>query len=61
MKALKSDLAKKVLADPKAREQLRSYVISTSGGTKPAQTRGVELRNGERTVIYRPVVVRKAA
>jgi hypothetical protein len=65
MKALKSPMAKKVLADPKAKEQLRQYLALKSA---PASSRSassgmfIEVRSPEgRTVRVKPVVVPKAA
>jgi hypothetical protein len=57
MKALKTSLAKKVLADPRAKGQLREFIVSRRQGATV-----IELRDEEgRTVRYRPVVVPKAA
>lgn len=49
MKALKSNLAKKAFAIPKAREQLRSFAIGNAQ---------IEIRVGNN--LYRPVTVPKA-
>lgn len=62
MKALKSDLAKAVLADPKARDKLRSFLVSTpypvGGKPKPDVVIEVETRHGVRRIT--PIVVSKA-
>lgn len=57
MKALKSELAKKVLADPKQRAKLLDVVASKHGLDKARQETTVVSGNRQ----YRPVVVSKAA
>jgi hypothetical protein len=63
MKALKSELAKQLLADPAARDQLRTYL---AGHYKVAGALGdvkieVRARNGQQPVVVVPMVVPKAA
>ena len=60
MKALRSPLAQRVLADPKARTQLRGYLGSSIPGEKPEASPKIELRAGGKTLVYQPVVVPKA-
>jgi hypothetical protein len=57
MKALKSELAKKLLADPRAREQLQA-LASTRGSAKQVV---IELREGNRAKQYIAQLVAKAA
>lgn len=63
MKALQSSIARDVLADPRAREQLRTFLTTP---TPAASTRAgapgpvIELRIGGRTLRFKPVVVPKA-
>jgi hypothetical protein len=69
MKALKSELAKRVLADPSAKLQLRAYLASKSA--KPSLSTSavseaiddvISLHSAqEGTVLYRLTVVPKAA
>jgi hypothetical protein len=64
MKALKSPLAKLILADPAAKGQLRQYlaVKSAQSATRPsASDTVIELRVGGQTVRVTPRVVPKAA
>ena len=65
MKALKSSMAEKVLADPKAKEQLRNYLAAKSAQTLSRSTSSgmfIEVRSKEgKTVRFKPVVVAKAA
>lgn len=64
MKALKSPLAKEVLADPKAKGQLRSFLASKSAaraGEPELPAAVIEFRSNGRTVRVKPVVVPKAA
>ncbi|WP_417068449.1 hypothetical protein [Niveibacterium terrae] len=58
MKALKSDLAKKVMADPKAREQLRRFLVTRSGRA-PAPV--IELSVEGKLLRFTPKVVAKAS
>ena len=60
MKALRSLLARQVLADPRSRAILREAAASVDGTTRstPAQ---VELELNGKTQFYQPVLVRKAA
>ncbi|MGI4796503.1 MAG: hypothetical protein ACRYG8_21080 [Janthinobacterium lividum] len=74
MKALKSDLAKRVLADPKASSQLRRFLANTMLSPQVASERSpsrvaerpgfpdvIEIRNDQgRTVRFKPVFVPKA-
>jgi hypothetical protein len=62
MKALRSPLAKQVLADPEARARLRQFVGSSleSGRALP-ETRVALRTDGKTVVYYQPVVVPKAA
>jgi hypothetical protein len=66
MKALKSQLAKDVLADPRAKDQLRSYLArrtaaANAPGEAPAGDTLIELRSAGRVLRLRPVTVPKAA
>lgn len=62
MKALKSTMAKKLLADPKAKEELRKY-LATKSLTPGRLASGmfIEVRSEGGTVRVKPVVVPKAA
>ena len=64
MKALKSDLAKTVLAGPAAKVQLRAYLANKGAGqtaTRSASTGTlIEVRFKGKTVRVKPVVVPKA-
>ena len=64
MKALKSLMAEKVLADPKAKEQLRHYLAAKSAQTLSRSASSgmfIEVRSKEgKTVRFKPVVVAKA-
>ena len=62
MKALRSELAQRLLADPEARVQMRHALIATTSsgnGTAPAPR--VTIRENGRDVSYQLVVVPKAA
>jgi hypothetical protein len=65
MKALKTPLAKKVLADPRGKVQLRAYLETRSSssnfeGTRPIAS--VQVRSKEGKIIsVRPLIVPKAA
>jgi hypothetical protein len=64
MKALKTVLAGKVLADPKAKEQLRQYLVSrrdARSGQYASKDRSIEVRSESGTIIVKPTIVRKAA
>ena len=61
MKALKSPLAKAVLADPKASEQLRAFLASKSEQGDPRNATVIEVNFEGRTLRVKPVVVPKAA
>ena len=64
MKALKSPLAKLILADPAAKGQLRHFLTVKSGQdvARPAASDAIiELRVGGQTVRVTPKVVPKAA
>lgn len=65
MKALKSDRANTLLADPAARGQLRAYLASRSAHNperKPDPAAVIEMRSNEGEVVrLRPIVVPKAA
>ncbi|MEO6921130.1 MAG: hypothetical protein ABI171_19280 [Collimonas sp.] len=66
MKALKSALAKRVLADPSAKLQLRAYLASKNSkpslSTSVAADDVISLHSAqEGTVLYRLTVVPKAA
>jgi hypothetical protein len=64
MKALQSPMAREILADPKAREQLRAFLglPATDGASRTfVPPVVIELRTGGRTVRLKPVVVPKAA
>ena len=55
MKALKTPLAKAVLADPKAKDQLRTFMAS-----RGAETVVIEVRAQGKTQRVTPIVVPKA-
>ncbi len=57
MKALKSDLAKKLLSDPKEREKLRQVQATGKSSVGPI----VEVRDGQEIKRYKPTVVAKAS
>jgi hypothetical protein len=68
MKALKSQLAKDVLADPRAKDQLRSYLARRTAAATTVTVAGeagpetlIELRTEGRVLRLRPVAVPKAA
>jgi hypothetical protein len=64
MKALKSERAKILLADPSARGQLRIYLAGRSGSAvqQHANVNMIELRSDAGKIVrLRPVVVPKAA
>lgn len=61
MKALKSDLAKAVLADPKARTQLREYLVTHQASRAGGATVVIEVENKGTKRAVTPVVVPKAA
>jgi hypothetical protein len=64
MKALKSELAGKVLADPKAKEQLREYLVSRRDartGTLVRKDRAITVNSDTGTIVLTPRIVRKAA
>ena len=64
MKALKSELAKKVLADHQARGQLRVFVASKSSRPDAAANgtpQQITVRDEGGIRIFKPVVVPKAA
>ena len=66
MKAVKSDLAKRLLADPSARVQMRNSAAAESGGDTGGSTAvrrmaPVVVREQGRQVRYLRVVVPKAA
>lgn len=60
MKALRSLLARQVLADPKARVILREAAASPEPGDHSPPT-VVELRVDGRTQTFQPILVRRAA
>jgi hypothetical protein len=62
MKALQSPLAREILADPRAREQLRAFLgtPSTDGASRTfVPPVVIELRVAGRTVRLKPTVVAK--
>lgn len=65
MKALKSDRANTLLADPAARGQLRAYLASRAthnSSRKPDPSTIIEMRStGGEVLRLRPIVVPKAA
>jgi hypothetical protein len=63
MKALQSPLARDVLADPRASEQLRTFLVTpaASATTRVAAPGSViELRSAGRNLRFKPVLVPKA-
>jgi hypothetical protein len=64
MKALKTELAGKVLADPKAKEQLRKYLVSRRDvhtGAFVQKDRAITVKSDTETIVVTPSIVRKAA
>lgn len=63
MKALKSPLAKQLLADPRAAAELRGYLARKSTGTQSSPAVVIEIRNGQdrQVRVVQPIVVPKAA
>lgn len=63
MKALKSPLAKQLLADPQASADLRRYLARKSAGTQAGPAVVIEIRNGQdqQVQVVQPTVVPKAA
>lgn len=63
MKALKSPLAKKLLADPRAAAELRTYLARKSAGAANRPAVVIEIRNGQdqQVQVVQPIVVPKAA
>jgi len=63
MKALKSPLAKQLLADPRAAAELRGYLARKSAGTQAGPAVVIEIRNGQDQPVrvVQPIVVPKAA
>jgi len=65
MKALQSDLARKILADPTAASQLRTFLASKNGYASeaaPDQSKSlIRVNIGGKTAIYKVTVVPKAA
>ncbi len=57
MKALRSALVNRVLADPESRAQLHSAVVELVSGDAPSAEQRVTVRSGGRTTVYRPVIV----
>ena len=57
MKALRSALVNRVLADPESRAQLHSAVVELASGDAPSAEQRVTVRSGGRTIVYRPVIV----
>jgi hypothetical protein len=61
MKALKSDLAKKVLADPAGKAKLREWSTTAARGQSAEEHASVVLESANSVRVYRPVPVPKAA
>ena len=63
MKALKSPLAQRVLADPRGKVQLRTFLATKSTATdgQRRMSQPIEIRSGDATVRVRASVVPKAA
>jgi len=62
MKALKSELAKSVLADPAAARQLRQYLVTKGeAANRPGAGVYIDLKTGSGIVRLKPRVVPKAA
>lgn len=64
MKALKSDLARVVLADPKAKGQLRQFLVvrdAKTGRIIDTSRKPIEVTTAAGKILVRPVVVPKAA
>ncbi len=61
MKALRSSLVNRLLADPVARDELRRFAESTMRADRPDPQATVRLETDGKTVVYRPTIVAKAA
>ena len=57
MKALRSKLIDRVLADPVSRAQLHSAVVRLVTGDAPSSDQRVTVRENGRTTVYQPVIV----
>jgi len=61
VKALKSDLAKALLADPRAKEKLRTFLTTrASAGSAPTADVLIEVQDQGKKVRVTPTVVPKA-
>ena len=61
MKALRSALAKQLLADPGARAQLRQFVGPAAGNDRSVDASNVTVLSNGKEVRYHLVIVPKAA
>ena len=69
MKALKSPLAKQLLADPNARREFRNFLMHktmaasafSQQGETPSTVRYISIRTDGSTVLVKPKVVLRAA
>jgi hypothetical protein len=57
MRALRSALVNRVLADPESRAQLHSAVVKLVSGDVPTTDQRVTVRSNGRTTVYQPVIV----
>ncbi len=57
MKALRSALLDRVLADPESRAQLHSAVVELVSGDAPSTDQRVTVHANGRTTVYQPVIV----
>ncbi len=57
MRALRSALLNRVLADPESRAQLHSAVVKLVSGDASSADQRVTVRSGDRTTVYQPVIV----
>jgi hypothetical protein len=57
MKALRSALVNRVLADPTSRAQLHSAVVELVSGDAASSDQRITVRSNGRTTVYQPVIV----
>ena len=57
MKALRSALVNRVLADPTSRGQLHSAVVELVSGEATSSDQRITVHTNGRTTVYQPVVV----
>jgi hypothetical protein len=57
MKALRSALLNRVLADPESRAQLHEAVVKLVAGDAPTTDQRITVRSNGRTTVYQPIIV----